>query len=166
MTFKIYENSGVSEDFRYTYENPAEDAAESKLLIVRIPENPYFKLSLGWKFMGVSNTLVEVANGGYYSMNKILQSDVEDGTPIFRAYDRWGRLHIQKLEVLTPPFRYYCAERPLMPGGFPKKAKVTNIVNFDDRTHYEKIDMDIWGYIEYSEPLTDKEEDDYELFFC
>lgn len=166
MTFKIYENKCKNGEYRYTYGEPAKCATESRVLVVRIPKNPYFALSVGWKFMGNYDTIIKVSNGHYYSINKILRDKITDDgvhTPIIRAYDSRGNFHSLALEVLSAPFRYYSTERPLMPGGFPKKNKVTNVVNFDDLTHCEAIDMNAWGYIEYSEPLTDKEEDDYQL---
>lgn len=59
--------------------------------------------------------------------------------------------------------RYYSTQRPVMPGGFPKKAAVEKIKNFDTKTFCEEIGREAWGFIEYREPLTKEEADAYEL---
>lgn len=58
--------------------------------------------------------------------------------------------------------RYYSTQRPVMPGGYPKKGN-EEIHNFDTRTFCEEIGREAWGYIEYQEPLSKKETDAYEL---
>ena len=45
--------------------------------------------------------------------------------------------------------RYYSTQRPVMPGGFPRKADVVEIKNFDVKTFCEEIGKEAWGYIEY-----------------
>ncbi|MEG1894668.1 MAG: hypothetical protein RR162_00410 [Oscillospiraceae bacterium] len=60
-------------------------------------------------------------------------------------------------------YKYYSTQRPVMPGGFPKGQLVVNIENFDDRKYVEEINKNAWGYIEYSEPLSGREAEDYEL---
>lgn len=35
--------------------------------------------------------------------------------------------------------RYYSTQRPVMPGGFPKKPAVEKIENFDTKTFCEEI---------------------------
>ena len=45
--------------------------------------------------------------------------------------------------------RYYSTQRPVMPGGFPRKADVVEIKNFDMKTFCEEIGKEAWGYIEY-----------------
>lgn len=60
-------------------------------------------------------------------------------------------------------FRYYSTQRPVMPGGFPKKAVVEKIVNFDTKTYCDEIGRKAWGYIEYREVLTKDEAESYEL---
>lgn len=59
--------------------------------------------------------------------------------------------------------KYYSTQRPVMPGGFPKKAAVEKIENFDTKTYCEEIGREAWGFIEYREPLTKEEADAYEL---
>ena len=59
--------------------------------------------------------------------------------------------------------RYYSTQRPVQPGGYPKKKTVVDIQNFDQRLFCEAIGMDAWGYIDYSEALSEKEVADYEL---
>lgn len=59
--------------------------------------------------------------------------------------------------------RYYSIMRPVMPGSYPKKAAVQEIENFDEKTFCEEIGREAWGYIDYSEELTESEAADYEL---
>lgn len=59
--------------------------------------------------------------------------------------------------------RYYSTQRPVMPGGFPKKAAVEKIENFDTKTFCEEIGREAWGFVEYQEPLATEEADAYEL---
>lgn len=62
-------------------------------------------------------------------------------------------------------YRYYSTQRPVMPGGFPKPqgSTVLEIKNFDVRTFCTEIGREAWGYIEYSDPLTEHEAASYEL---
>jgi hypothetical protein len=59
-------------------------------------------------------------------------------------------------------YRYYSTQRPLSPGCFPK-GNVIEVINFDERRPVEEIGLPAWGYVEYGEPLGDKEMNDYEL---
>lgn len=59
--------------------------------------------------------------------------------------------------------RYYSTMRPVMLGGFPKSREILEIRNFDRREFVEEIGRKAWGYIEYAEPLTDQEAEEYEL---
>lgn len=59
--------------------------------------------------------------------------------------------------------RYYSVMRPVMPGSYPKKAAVQEIENFNEKTFCEEIGREAWGYIDYSEELTESEAADYEL---
>ena len=59
--------------------------------------------------------------------------------------------------------RYYSTQRPVMPGGYPKKADVVEIKNFDAKTFCEEIGKEAWGYIDYQGELTKDEADAYEL---
>lgn len=59
--------------------------------------------------------------------------------------------------------KYYSVERPITPGSFPKKDLVQNICNFDQKTFCEEIGVEAWGYVEYSEALSEKEASEYEL---
>lgn len=59
--------------------------------------------------------------------------------------------------------RYYSTQRPVMPGGFPKKEAVAKIENFDTKTFCEEIGREAWGFIEYQEPLTKEQAVAYEL---
>lgn len=59
--------------------------------------------------------------------------------------------------------RYYSIMRPVMPGSYPKKAAAQEIENFDEKTFCEEIGREAWGYIDYSEELTESEAADCEL---
>ena len=59
--------------------------------------------------------------------------------------------------------RYYSTLRPILLGGFPDKARVERIENFDTKTFCEEIGEEAWGFIEYSDPLTQEQADAYEL---
>lgn len=61
-------------------------------------------------------------------------------------------------------YRYYSTQRPIAPGTFPKEQNApVSIVNFDTRSAVEGGQMQAWGYLEYPEPLTQKQAADYEL---
>lgn len=61
--------------------------------------------------------------------------------------------------------RYYSIERPVMPGSFPKPIDnpVLNIENFEARSYVGKIGHEAWGFIEYENPLTEKQIEAFEL---
>ena len=59
--------------------------------------------------------------------------------------------------------RYYSILRPVGIGTFPKRAPVERIKNFDRRVYIQEIGREAWGYIEYAEPLTEKEMRQYDL---
>lgn len=58
-------------------------------------------------------------------------------------------------------YRYYLTQRPPSIGTFPKKA--VEIESFDSREFVEEIGRPAWGWVEYKEPLTEKQVYDYEL---
>lgn len=58
--------------------------------------------------------------------------------------------------------RYYSIQRPVGPGTYPRKDGVI-IHNFCDKTYCKEIGREAWGYIDYTEPLTEKEMSTYEL---
>lgn len=53
-------------------------------------------------------------------------------------------------------YRYYLTQRPPSLGTHPSK-NVENVVSFDEKTN------GVWGYVDYTCPLTEKEISDYEL---
>ncbi len=59
--------------------------------------------------------------------------------------------------------KYYSTQRPVMPGSYPKSQKVLDIRNFGNKQYVESVGRDAWGWIEYEQPLTEKEAADYEL---
>ena len=42
-------------------------------------------------------------------------------------------------------------------------SSVSWIENFDSRAYREEAGREVWGYVEYSEPLTDKQVAEYDL---
>lgn len=59
-------------------------------------------------------------------------------------------------------YRYYSTLRPVSPGSYPRHGKeVLAIQNFDERIRI--VGVNAWGYIDYADPLTEKETSDYEL---
>lgn len=59
-------------------------------------------------------------------------------------------------------YRYWLTLRPAMPGTVPTK-NLECIENFDSRAYSEEAGREVWGYVEYSELLTDKQVAEYEL---
>ena len=64
-------------------------------------------------------------------------------------------------------YRYYSTQRPVDIGTFPKPPDnpVVKIHNYDadSRIPVENGMIQVWGYVEYQKPLTEKEVGDYEL---
>lgn len=61
-------------------------------------------------------------------------------------------------------YRYYSTQRPISPGTYPNgENKPVSIENFDERQLVENGQLQAWGYLEYTEPLSQKEMKDYEL---
>lgn len=62
-------------------------------------------------------------------------------------------------------YKYYSTQRPVAPFAYPKPEgnTVESIHNFDRREYVPEIGRCAWGYIEYREPLAEKEADRYEL---
>lgn len=59
-------------------------------------------------------------------------------------------------------FRYYSTQRPVGPGSFPRKDGCI-VHNFDNRQEVPEAGCEAWGYIDYPEPLTEREAASYEL---
>lgn len=61
--------------------------------------------------------------------------------------------------------KYYSTQRPVMIGSFPKPSgnAVVGIHNFESRTYVKELGRVAWGWIEYENPLTEKECEAYEL---
>lgn len=61
-------------------------------------------------------------------------------------------------------YRYYSTQRPISLGTYPNgENKPVSIENFDERQSVENGQLQAWGYLEYAEPLSQKEMKDYEL---
>lgn len=64
-------------------------------------------------------------------------------------------------------YKYLCSERPPMPGAIPNDGLVA-IEDPPDGVETVVVDgkeMNCWGYVIYSRPLTNGEMSDYELTF-
>lgn len=59
--------------------------------------------------------------------------------------------------------RYYSKLRPVSLGTFPKNSAYVGHHNFDDRKFCDDIEDYAWGYVEYSEPLAEKDIEMYDL---
>lgn len=62
-------------------------------------------------------------------------------------------------------FRYYSTLRPITPGAYPKLINnpAMLIHNFNKREYVGKIGREAWGYLEYENPLTDKQIEAFDL---
>lgn len=59
-------------------------------------------------------------------------------------------------------YRYYSTQRPVTPGSFPKKPGC-EISNYPQKIYIDGTGFSAWGHIEYDEPLTTTEANEYEL---
>lgn len=59
--------------------------------------------------------------------------------------------------------RYYSVERPIGFGTYPRRRKATATHNFGSETFVCDIGRTAFGWVEYEEPLSDKQADKYEL---
>ncbi len=94
-TLKIYENYGVlGAEYRsvYTYGNPHATATTWDTLTVQIPDS--------WDmYESISGEPIITAPWGYnYAVNELLAGDKE---PMFRAYDKNGKLHNMVLRIVS-----------------------------------------------------------------
>jgi len=61
--------------------------------------------------------------------------------------------------------RYYSTQRPVSLGTYPKPRgnKVLDVENFDERTYCEPVGRMAWGYIDYEQPLSEQDAENYDL---
>ena len=61
--------------------------------------------------------------------------------------------------------RYYSTQAPLSPGTYPQPVgnKILEIHNFDEKTYCKEPDRDCWGYIDYEQPLSEKDASAHKL---
>lgn len=59
-------------------------------------------------------------------------------------------------------YRYFSTQRPVAPGTFPKKPGC-EISNYPQKIYIDGTGFSAWGHIDYDEPLTDAEVNQYEL---
>jgi len=60
-------------------------------------------------------------------------------------------------------YRYYSKLRPVSYNTYPKNDNYIGFKNFDDRTFCEDVKDWAWGYVEYSERLSDRDIFVYDL---
>ena len=60
-------------------------------------------------------------------------------------------------------YRYYSKLRPISYNTYPKNDNYIGFKNFDDRIFCEDVKDWTWGYVEYSERLSDRDIFDYDL---
>lgn len=67
---------------------------------------------------------------------------------------------LKEIDVeIEEPYRYYLTQRPPSIGTHPNGT--SNVVSFDTKQEFEGINC--YGYVEYKNPLTEKQINDYEL---
>ena len=59
--------------------------------------------------------------------------------------------------------KYYSTQRPITPGSIPRAQEANEIVNFYDPMYCEAIGREAWGYVDYPEPISEREARNYEL---
>ena len=62
---------------------------------------------------------------------------------------------------MKKPRRYYCLEKPPMPGTVPRG--MTNIEDFREFKYIDEIEAEACGYVEYYRKLTESEIRTYKL---
>lgn len=60
-------------------------------------------------------------------------------------------------------YRYFIIDRPPMPGGIPKE-NVVRCGTFKEPVR-SSLRGNVWGYVDYSEPLTEEQVYDHELSY-
>lgn len=118
-----------------------------------------------------SYSLKTVINKNLYDNNVKNETKIETLETENRLYKQFiDIMHADKMfleytkqNTQTRIYRYYSLQRPVMPGSYPKKSAVINIYNYDNRTLIDDIGRLAWGYIEYKEPLTKQDCNEYEL---
>lgn len=60
-------------------------------------------------------------------------------------------------------YTYFLVNRPPDIGTYPRKDTFLACEGFESRAYVTSIDRYAWGWVSYSEPLTDKEIEQYEL---
>ena len=59
--------------------------------------------------------------------------------------------------------KYFSLSRPIVPGGYPKVAKVIEVINFDTPIIQPEIGHTVWGTIEFDTEIPDEDAEAYEL---
>ena len=59
--------------------------------------------------------------------------------------------------------KYFSLSRPIVPGGYPKVAKVIEVINFDTPIIQPEIGHTVWGTIEFDTEIPAEDAEAYEL---
>lgn len=60
-------------------------------------------------------------------------------------------------------YRYFCKMRPPAPGAVPKRGLYAAVA---EHIRIAGQERHMWGYVDYTQPLTDEETQEYELVPC
>lgn len=133
------------------------------LKVVEIPKELYSEEQ--WKVMqrGIRERLdvTQIANPNLIVVEmKDILKELRKEKREAQAAELEGTLGLQD----NGKYRYYSTQRPISPGTYPNgENKPVSIENFDERQLVENGQLQAWGYLEYAEPLSQKEMKDYEL---
>lgn len=58
--------------------------------------------------------------------------------------------------------KYFSLSRPIVPGGYPKVAKVIEVINFDTPIIQPEIGHTVWGTIEFDTEIPAEDAEAYE----
>lgn len=89
--------------------------------------------------------------------HKYIAVNDEEGTSV-KVYTT-DEVRVNRVELLP---RYYSILRPVGIGTYPK-GNVVAIKNFDEPTYVEAIGRTAWGYIDYTEPISEDAAKAYEF---
>lgn len=99
--------------------------------------------------------------GHYHSDEQTAVSDYNN-----RVFDYEQQYGVERVDTQGPDFyKYYSTQRPVGIGTFPRtKANLpVGILNYGERRPVEDGAFLAWGELLYLHPLTEKEQQDYEL---
>lgn len=108
-----------------------------------------------WQFFEQENGQRDYEWGHYFTDSEKVKRDFNN-----RVYDYQTANGVAE----KGSYKYYSTQRPVDIGTYPKTENgPVKIINFDKRTIFEDENCRAWGFLEYKNPLTEKQIDDYEL---